>query len=188
MSCLRLLLISICFLFANRYVQAQVLQEQNTGDETFFNNFLIREGLQKNSKIAIIACDSAEHPLEHVNGTFSFGVNGLVQSLVLKDGVGMLPQAIDQSTFIYLRHKNTQVSVGKLYYLLKTDGNIRPIQISGWIVLLIPALLLVIGTIFRRVLIFAIIAVALLLLFNYSKGLSLTLLLQSLFDRVQNFS
>lgn len=188
MSCLRLLLLSICLLFANRYVQAQALQEQNAGDKTFFNNFLIREGLLKNNKIAIIACDSTEHPLEQVNGTFSFGVNGLVQSLVLKDGVAMLPQVIEHSTFIYLRHKNTQVSVGKLYYLLKTDGNIRPIQINGWIVLLIPALFLAIGTIFRRVLIFAITAAALLLLFNYSKGLSLNLLLQSLFDGLQNFS
>jgi hypothetical protein len=50
------------------------------------NNFLVKESLLKNSKLAIIAADSLDNPIEKINGTYTFSVSGFTQSLTLMKG------------------------------------------------------------------------------------------------------
>ena len=83
------------------------------------NNFVVKENLLKNNKIAIIAADENEKPIESMNGTFQFIINGFQQELKFNDGVAVAPLPIDKSTFLYLRHENEAGVHGKLYYFIK---------------------------------------------------------------------
>src|SRR5690606_3511048 len=76
------------------------------------NNFIVKENLIRNGKIAIIACDSAEKPLESVNGIFRFVINGFQHELRFHDGVAITPQTIEKSTFVFLKHRNESGSHG----------------------------------------------------------------------------
>src|SRR5690349_21401938 len=73
-------------------------------------NFIIKESLLKNDKLAVIATDENETPLE-ISGRFQFNINGFKQELSFNDGVAITPQAIEKSTFIYLKHINDSTSV-----------------------------------------------------------------------------
>src|SRR5690606_1641744 len=74
-------------------------------DEMLINNFIVKETLVKNNKLAILACDSLERPLEKINGTFQFTINGFNTPLKFQDGVAITPNEIENSTFVYLQHK-----------------------------------------------------------------------------------
>lgn len=162
--------------------------KEHTSSNMQFNNFIVKESLLKNNKIAIIACNTQEKPLENIQGTFLFTVNGFKQSVSLNNGVAILPQQIDQSTFIYLRHKNEDSAQGKLYYLIKSENGIKPIKISWWVFIAAPLALICIGSLFRRFIIIAIILVISFFIFNSRNGLSLPILLDTLFDGLRNFS
>src|SRR3546814_1977840 len=45
------------------------------------NHFIVEENLLKNDKLAIIATDSLEQPLENINGTFQFSLNNFTYPL-----------------------------------------------------------------------------------------------------------
>ncbi|TXI15897.1 MAG: hypothetical protein E6Q66_00030 [Pedobacter sp.] len=178
-------LILFCpIVYANRVIQEEATHSSSV---VMLNNFIVREGLLKNSKIAIIACDPNEQPLGHIHGTFLFSINGFRQSLVFTDGAATLPQSIDQSTFIYLRHENTNGTKGKLYYLIKTVNGIEPIPINWWILIAIPFLFLCIGMLFRRFMLIAVVLVVFLFVFNSTNGLSLSTAIDTLFDGLKSF-
>lgn len=71
MKTIRLL---ILMLLAATYSYAQ---------STDINNFIVKESLLKNSKLAIIAADSLDNPIEKVNGIYTFSVSGLRRRLGL---------------------------------------------------------------------------------------------------------
>ena len=83
------------------------------------NNFLVKEHLLKNSKLAIIAADSVDKPIETVNGTFLFTLNGFRQELKFNDGIAVAPQQIEKSSFVYLKHENEAGTHSRLYYVIK---------------------------------------------------------------------
>ena len=62
-------------------------------------NFIIKENLLKNDKIAVIAADENETPLE-ITGKYLFSINGFKQELSFNDGVAITPQPIEKSNFI----------------------------------------------------------------------------------------
>ncbi|WP_245586316.1 hypothetical protein [Olivibacter sitiensis] len=150
-------------------------------------NVIVKENLIKNNKLAIIACDSNDTPLEHVNGTYSFVINGFKQSLVFHDGVAISPQEIDKSLFVLLKHENTHGAFSKLYYVYKGADSLKPIKISWMFLLLIPVVLIIIASLYKRLLIIAVIALIALGYFGYSKGLELWSVLETIFQGLKNF-
>jgi len=150
------------------------------------NNFIVKENLLKNEKIAIIACDADEKPLENVNGTFQFSVNGFKQVLKFNEGVAIAPQPINESTFIYLRHKNESGTHGKLYYVLKQENNLKPIKINWMMLAFVPIALVLIAFTFRKLLIYAVVVLLVIFLFNARQGLNLPTFFDTIFDGLKS--
>lgn len=163
------LLLVLCF-----PIQAQVQYEGG------IRAFEVKENLIKNDKLAIIATDSLGVPQEAVNGTFLFIINGFEHELTFNQGVGIAPNKIESSVFVFIKHENHFGSNGQLYYVHKNESGINPIHINWYYLILIPLLIVLIGYLFRRLLIFAIIILIVLFVFNYSKGLDLQNLLDTI--------
>lgn len=178
-------LLLICLLCCSSQLQT-VNAETVTSRELAINNFLVKENLLKNDKIAIIACDSAEKPLENISGTFQFSINGFKQVLKFNEGVAVAPQPIDKSTFLYLRHENESGTHGKLYYIFKKEHDLKPVKISWMLLVLIPLVVIILATMFRK---FILIAAAILIgmyIFNSSNGLNLGTLFETIFDGLRS--
>ena len=150
------------------------------------DNFMIKESLTANGKIAIIAVDSGDVAQDYINGTFKFTINGFEQSLNFHDGVAVPAHPIESSTFVYFKHKNQETTTGKLYFLYKKDNNISPIKINGLLLLLIPAVILLIAYAAKRLFTTFIILAIVYFYFSYSKGLSLSQILESAFHTISN--
>src|SRR5690554_6846210 len=113
-------------------------------------DFQVKENLIKNNKLAIIATDSAGMPQEHINGTFQFAINGFQHELQFNDGVGIAPNAVESSAFVFIKHQNQFGSNGQLYYVVKNEKGINPIHISWYYLILIPLVIILIGYLFKR--------------------------------------
>ncbi|HMR18280.1 MAG TPA: hypothetical protein PKA53_03180 [Sphingobacterium sp.] len=150
------------------------------------DNFIVKENLTSNGKIAIIAVDSAENANENINGTFKFSINGFEQSLAFHDGVAVSPHPIESSTFAYFKHKNLEKTSGKFYFLYKKDNEINPIQINGLLLLLIPTVLLLIAYVMRRFMVTLLILAIAYAYFSFSKGLSVVQILESAYNTILN--
>ena len=150
------------------------------------NNFLVKENLLKNEKIAIIAADSADKPIERINGTFLFSINGFKQELKFNDGVAVAPQQIDKSTFLYIKHKNDGGTHSKLYYVIKKETDLNPIKINWLILILIPLVVIAIASMFRKFILIAVIILVLLFFFNYNSGLSLPTFFETIIDGIKS--
>lgn len=150
------------------------------------NNFLVKENLIKDSKLAIIAADSLEQPLPHINGMYTFTASGFTQPITFHDGVAVLPLPIERSTFVYLKHENENGTHSKLLYVYKKDGNLTPYSINILWLILFPAIIVVLAFAFRKFIIVAIIILLVFGYFNHSNGLSLGTFFETLFDSLKN--
>lgn len=150
------------------------------------DNFIVKENLTQNAKLAIIALDSAEQPLERINGTFVFNLNGFQQNLQFHDGVAVVQQPVESSTFVFFKHKNQQKTVSKLYYIHKKDSELKPFQINGLLLLFIPLAILLIAYLFRRFLVVFIILALVYAYFHFSKGLDFSNIAESILDALKN--
>lgn len=157
-----------CFVVA--FVAALWVHAQETND---IDHFMVSENLIKNSKLAIIATDAEEHPNETISGTYQFVINGFKQELEFNDGVAITPNAIETSAFVFIKHSNQQGSHGRLYYIWKRDQRINPIAINWYFLILVPAVILFIAYLFKRIMVLAIVVLIGLFIYNYSKGLNL---------------
>lgn len=143
-------------------------------------HFVVKETLSKNGKLAIVATDASGHPLPEISGTYQFVINGFQQELLFSDGVAVTPHRMETSAFVFVKHVNTTGSHGRLYYVLKRDHELRPIAISWYFLILIPAFLLLVAYLFRRLMLLAIAILIGLFVFNYSKGLDLENILETI--------
>lgn len=157
-----------CFVIA--FVAALGAHAQESND---IDHFIIRENLIKNGKLAVIATDAEEHPNEAISGTYQFVINGFKQELQFHDGVAITPNPIETSAFVFVKHRNQQGSHGRLYYVLKRDQSLNPIAINWYFLILIPALILLIAYLFKRLMVLAVVVLVGLFIYNYSKGLDL---------------
>jgi len=172
------------FLFV---ILALTLPAFASGQYQRIQQFVVKENLTANGKIAIIAVDSVENADESINGTFKFTINGFEQKLDFHEGVAVPSHPIDGSTFVYFKHKNQEGSVGKLYFLYNKDNKITPIKINGMLLLIIPALILLIAYTFKRFLSTFVVLAVIYAYFSYSKGLSMIQLLESAYQTLKNF-
>lgn len=144
------------------------------------NHFIVEENLLKNDKLAIIATDSLDQPLESINGTFQFSLNNFNYPLEFHDGVAITPNKVEKSTFVFIKHVNESGSHGQLFYVLKSDSGLNPVKISWVVLLIVPAILVLIGMMFRKLLSLAVIAILIFLYFNYKHGMDLTTFFETL--------
>ncbi|RZL21478.1 MAG: hypothetical protein EOO96_24280 [Pedobacter sp.] len=150
------------------------------------NNFLVKESLLKNSKLAIIAADSLENPIEKINGSYSFSVSGFTQQLTFNDGVAILPLQVDKSTFVYIKHQNDKGTHSKLLYVYKKEGNLNPFTISRIFLIIIPLVLVVLAFAFKKFLYVAVVLFVIFLVFSYSNGLDISTFFETTFDYLKN--
>ena len=171
-------LIILFLMFASLGSVAQI--DQN------INFFTVKENLLKGQKLAIIATDSLELPNETINGVYHFSVNGFKQELKFNDGVAVCPLQIEKSAFVYIKHVNEQKNPSNLYYVYQKNQDLNPIKINWYLLLIIPAGLVLIGYIFRRMIGIVIFILTILFYFYYSKGLSMPTFFESVFDGIRN--
>lgn len=150
------------------------------------NNFLVKEHLLKNSKLAIIAADSVDKPKETVNGTFLFTLNGFRQELKFNDGIAVAPQQIEKSSFVYLKHENEAGTHSKLYYVIKKGEDLNPLKINWMLLLLIPMVIIAVAAMFRKFIIFGIVLLAIIFFFNSSKGLGIPTFFETIVDGLKS--
>lgn len=150
------------------------------------NNFLVKESLLKNSKLAIIAADSLDQPLEGINGVYTFSVSGFTQEVSFANGVGIVPLQLNKSTFVYLKHDNDSGSHSKLLYVFKREGNLNPFTINRIFLIVIPLLIIFLAFAFKKFIYVAIILLLIFMYFNHSNGLNLSTFFETTFDYLKN--
>jgi len=146
------------------------------------NNFIVKESLLKNSKLAIIAADSLDVPIEKINGTYTFAVSGFTQEIRFNGGVGVLPLQLEKSAFVYIKHQNDKGTHSKLLYVYKKDGTLTPYVINSMWLVLFPALIVFLAFAFRKFIIAAVIILLIFIYFNHSNGLNLSTFFETIFD------
>jgi hypothetical protein len=150
------------------------------------NNFIVKESLLKDSKLAIIAADSLEQPLPFINGMYTFTASGFSQPVTFHDGIAILPLPIERSTFVYLKHENENGTHSKLLYVYKKDGSLNPYTINILWLILFPAIIVLLAFAFRKFIIAAIIILLVFIYFNHSNGLSISTFFETLFDGLKD--
>lgn len=168
--------------FVYLFLSSAISFAQGTG----INNFIVKESLLKNSKIAIIAADSLENPIESINGTYTFSVSGFTQQLNFNDGVSILPLPIDKSTFVYIKHENDAGTHSKLLYVYKKDGDLNPITISRIFFIIIPLIIVILAFAFKKFIYMAVVLFLIFFFFSYSNGLNISTYFETIFDYLKN--
>lgn len=166
------------FFFGILSVQAQ--------DQQTINHFILKENLINNGKLAIIACDTSEQPLDHLNGDYTFTINGFKNVLHFRDGIATSPQPIDKSSFVFIKHENNAGDHSSLYYVLKKENGLKPVKIGSFMLLFIPLGILLIAFMFRKLILVGILGVVVYLYFHYDKGLSFDAYADTLISSVKN--
>lgn len=150
------------------------------------NNFIVKESLLKNSKLAIIAADSLDNPQEKINGTYTFTVSGFTQSLNFHDGVAILPLQLERSAFVYIKHQNEVGTHSKLLYVYKKEGSLNPYAINSMWLIIFPALIVFLAFAFRKFIIAAVVILVIYIYFNHSNGLNLSTFFETIFDGLKS--
>jgi hypothetical protein len=175
---MRYFLILFFLLFVKKsFAQSITLQE--------INYFTVKENLLKNEKLAVIATDSLENPIESTNGTFNFSINGFKQELNFHDGVAICPLQIEKSTFIFIKHTNDNGTHSKLYFVYKSGSNLKPFAINSIWLITIPIVLILTGYLFRKLIGLMIFILLILFYFYYSKGLSMPTFFESTIEEIK---
>lgn len=151
-------------------------------DTVAINHFAVRENPFAKNEVAIVATDTSNNILENVNGLFAFSINGFDENLKFEKGTAFYHRKLDKSTFLYVKHVNDSGTHSLLYYLYKGSDSITPIHISWMFLLAIPIVLIVLGYMFKRFIIIAIVIFIAFLYFTHNNGLGVGTFFESIFD------
>ncbi len=155
-------------------------------DTVSVNKFVIKDNPFAQSEIAVVAVDSASNIREDVNGVFSFTMNGFQQPLEFDKGTAFYRNKMERSSFLYVKHVNDEGTHSVLYYVYKHDDKLTPIRISWILLLAVPVGLILLGYIFKRFIIIAIVIFCIFLYFNHHNGLGIPTFFESIFDGLKN--
>lgn len=150
-------------------------------------NFIIKENLIQNDKLAILTCDSLEKPMDNINGTFQFVMNGFNYALKFQDGVAITPNKIENSTFINIKHKNIEGTISNLFYVLKKDSGLTIYKVNWFYLLIIPIGLFLVSMLFKRFIWLAVVLLGIYLYYNSKKGLNMMSFIEVILDGVKSF-
>jgi hypothetical protein len=145
-------------------------------------HFVVKENPFARNEIAIVATDTSDNILENVNGIFSFTVNGFQEALRFNKGTAFYRHKLDKSSFLYVKHVNDSGTHSNLYYVYKTSDKLTPVHISWIILIAIPIILIVLGYMFKRFIIIAVIIFIIFLYFNHNHGLTIPTFFESIID------
>jgi hypothetical protein len=151
-------------------------------DTIAINHFVVKENPFAKDEVAIVAVDTAQNIQEKVNGLFTFSINGFTEQLTFDKGTAFYRHKIDKSSFVYARHQNDNGTHSMLYYIYRHDSKLTPVKISWILLLAIPLGLILIGYLFKRFIIIALIIFCVFLYFNHSNGLGIPTFFQSIID------
>lgn len=151
-------------------------------DTIAINHFVIKENPFAKDEIAVIATDTAGNIQEKVNGIFAFNLNGFSEQLTFDKGTAFYRHKIDKSAFLYIRHQNDNGTHSMLYYVYRHDSKLSPVKISWMVLIGIPLALILLGYLFKRFIIIALIIFCIFLYFNHSNGLNISTFFQSIVD------
>lgn len=151
-------------------------------DTIAINHFVVKENQFATGEVAILATDTAGNTLENVNGVFAFTINGFEDALKFVNGVAFYKHKISRSTFLYVRHQNDSGTHSLLYYIYKHGDTLSPFHISWVLLLAIPCALVLLGYMFKRFIIIAVIIFCVFMYFNSHNGLSIPTFFESIVD------
>lgn len=184
---MRLIKIIFLSLFIQITGEPGFTQDQSTEkSEISIQNFLVKEYPLHNDQLVLIAADPENKPINNLNGTFIFSINGFQQEFRFEDGQSVLAQPIKQSTFIYIKHQNDSGNPSKLFYVIKKFDRLNPIKISWLLLLLIPSVIILFAIMFRKFILIAGILLIVLFYYNNSKGLRISTFFDTIFDGLKN--
>lgn len=155
------------------------------GDNIVLNQFIVKENPFAQNEIAIVAVDSLKNTMSDLNGQYLFTINGFDDTLKFNKGVAFYSHKIDRSSFIYARHENEKGTHSMLYYIYVSD-KLVPVHISWVVLIAIPVVLVLLGYMFRKFIIVAIIIFLVFIYFNYHAGLSVGTFFQSVIDGLRS--
>jgi hypothetical protein len=151
-------------------------------DTITINQFVIKENPFADSEVAVVATDTAGNINERVEGMFAFTINGFQEQLRFDKGTAFYRHKLDKSAFFYVKHLNYGGTHSMLYYIYKQDGRLRPFHVSWTLLVIIPLALVLLGYMFKRFIIIAIIIFCIFLYFNHHNGLTMPTFFESIFD------
>lgn len=150
------------------------------------NQFILKENPFAKDEVAVVAADSAGITQEKINGLFDFTINGFNEPLHFENGIAFYHHKLEKSSFLYLKHRDEAGSHARLYYIYKHDSKLDPYNISWKLLVAIPIILILLGYMFKRFIILALIIFCLFSYFNYHGGLSLGTFFETIFDGLKN--
>jgi hypothetical protein len=151
-------------------------------DTITIKQFVIKDNPFAESEIAVVATDSASNIQENVEGVFAFTINGFQEQLKFEKGTAFYRHKLDKSSFFYVKHINDSGTHSMLYYIYKQDGKLHPFHISWVLLLIIPLALVLLGYMFKRFIIIAIVIFCIFLYFNHHNGLTMPTFFESIID------
>lgn len=151
-------------------------------DTININHFVVKENPFAKDEIAVVATDTAGTIQENVNGIFTFTINGFSQEMTFEKGTAFYRHKIEKSSFVYARHENDGGTHSMLYYIYRHDSKLTPVKISWILLICIPVGLILLGYLFKRFIIIAIVIFLVFLYFNHNSGLSIPTFFQSIID------
>ena len=169
-----------------KYLFATCLMVLSAGsalaDAVGISHFTIKNNPFAQNEVAIVATDTANNIQENVNGIFSFSINGFQEILHFEKGTAFYRHRLEKSTFLYVKHEDEKGTQSALYYVYKGDHELSPIHISWVILIAIPIILILIGYMFRKLIILAVIILIIFIYFNYHHGLGVGTFFDSIID------
>jgi len=155
-------------------------------DTIVINHFVVKENPFARDEVAIVATDSLGTIQENITGVFNFTINGFQDTLKFDKGTAFYRHKIVRSTFLFAKHINDKGTHSILYYVYKQGDKLRPFHISWVLLLAIPCVLILLGYMFKRFIIIAIIIFCIFMFFNYHNGLTIHTFFESIIDGLKN--